>query len=878
MRLVRTRAVPRRFMTMTCLLAALLLTLSQTAAADVEEAHYNAAVNLYNAGQWQAALKKIEERETQTMPDAQRAKYLYARGLALEKGGLAAEAAQAYQTLTEKYAAAPEANRARLALVYINYAKQDYDGVIASQAKVVQTQLTPEDKKQLTLMTAEAHYAKKDWKSALTAYQAAISLGVDKKTLTAKLFEIYYQLHLMNELLQISSAGVPGIQPGLLAAMRSDAFLALNQLKEAGAEAAKVPTNDEHFPRASLILAQALIREGKVKEAGAPLQTAIAGMKNPPAPPAAYLALAECRLANGDANGAEQAARQAEAGAKSLPDAEQKKFTEQAALLQIRVAVESRNDRKISEAVRAARKYLPPEKLPELLYLRLYHLKNAAQRAEIIGSMPEDHPILRESAQDAPATLIYVAALKEEGREKEADQLLADLLKRKPNAPEALDARRELAYAALKTNDFTGARDNLKAILAAPEAPKRFDADALNELKYNYALAAFKTDEKEQALGALKQITSANATNDLAARAFVLSGQVYADNKDFRNAAGQWQKALDLNPGPAENELRDRLGRAWFAAGDIAHAKEQFEKLAERSGGPSKLTRETRETWARTMFAATNFIGAANIYGALYEAFGDTPAYAYEAAVCHERAEQWVESAKWYARSAEKKEKLPPDYAGQIEKNLARVRLKAGLGDQDMSYWLGQMGTNAPDRDFNTALATILKIARETKTGAPAQALLETAQMQYPSTNKRYFGLGALRLEALADASDQAVRQKLAVKLTQEFGACEKEMIGQDWSVTVAPAMIHYYKGESDRLSGNYAEALASYETVLFAYPYNEWPDAAAFGAGECYAALGDPATAIVKWTEITKSSEPASIKWREAAAKRIAETNQGGK
>lgn len=879
MRLVRTRRHSLVTLPIAGLLALLLLAPGRAAlAADIEESHYNVVVSLYNSGQWQAALNKIAEREKHDMPDAQRAKYIYARGLALEKGGRGAEAARAYQELAEKYASSPEANRACLALIHIDYAAGNFDGVLARQSKLAAAQLAPEEKKQLALMTAESHFAKKGWKPALAAYQSAIALGADKTALTAKLFELYYQSQMQRELLQVSGGGVPGVRPGLLAAIRAEAFLSLNQVKEAEAEAAKVARGDEYFPRASLILAQALIRAGKTREAGAPLQAAIDGMKNPPAPPSAFLALAECRLANGDAAGAAQAARQAEAGAKALSADDRKNFEEQALLLQIRAAVESKDDRKIADAVRSARPRLPPDKLPELLYLRLYHLNNSRQRAEILRSMPEDHPALRESAHDAPATLIFAAALREEGRETEARQMLSDLLQRKPKAPEALDARRELAYAALKTNGFAFARDNLKAILAEPTAKARFDADAMSELRYNYALSAFSSGEKDQALGALKQVIALNGTNELAARALALSGQIHADRNDFRNAAGDWQKALDLNPGQAGNDMRDRLGRAWFAAGDFARANEQFSKLAEQAGGAMKLPRETREAWARSMFGATNYAGAAGMYSDLFKAFPNTPAYAYEAAVCHERLEQWAEAAKWHAAAAEKKEQLPAEYAALVEKNLANARLKAGDGGSDLSYWLGQMGTNAPAGEFNSVLITLLKIVRETRPPASAHSALEAAQRQYPLTSPRYFGLGALRLEAFSSAADLAARNKLAEQLAQEFGAHEKELAGQDWSAAVAPAMIHYYRGEADRLSGNFAGALAAYETVLSAYPYNEWPDAAAFGAGECYAALGDTATARAKWDEVAKSAAAASEKWREAAKKRIAETNQGGK
>ena len=39
-----------------------------------------------------------------------------------------------------------------------------------------------------------------------------------------------------------------------------------------------------------------LVKLNKLKEAIAPLEVAVAGLKDPPAPPAAYLALAECLL------------------------------------------------------------------------------------------------------------------------------------------------------------------------------------------------------------------------------------------------------------------------------------------------------------------------------------------------------------------------------------------------------------------------------------------------------------------------------------------------------------------------------------------------------------------------------------------------------
>ena len=102
-----------------CAIALLVWCVPASRGADPEDAHYNAAVQLYNAGQWQAAIAKIDEREKQTIPDAFRPRYLYARGLALEKGGRAADAGAVYRRLIATYPTAAETDKARLALVYL---------------------------------------------------------------------------------------------------------------------------------------------------------------------------------------------------------------------------------------------------------------------------------------------------------------------------------------------------------------------------------------------------------------------------------------------------------------------------------------------------------------------------------------------------------------------------------------------------------------------------------------------------------------------------------------------------------------------------------------------------------------------------------------
>jgi hypothetical protein len=84
--------------------------------------------------------------------------------------------------------------------------------------------------------------------------------------------------------------------------------------------------------------------------------------------------------------------------------------------------------------------------------------------------------------------------------------------------------------------------------------------------------------------------------------------------------------------------------------------------------------------------------------------------------------------------------------------------------------------------------------------------------------------------------------------------------------------MIYYLKAETARRTGRVSDALAAYETVLAAYPYNEWPDAAACGAAECYVMLSDTNTAVAKFGEVAAqpTNTPASARWVQQARKRM--------
>ena len=127
-----------------CSLAASGLLLAGSAtlrAADnpaLEEAQYNVVVTLYNAGQWQKAVEKIEEREKLTLPDPMRSKYLFAKGLAYEKGEKGDLARETYKRLIEKFPAAAEVEPAKVSLLYLDYAAGKSDDVLAGYAQLDQ--------------------------------------------------------------------------------------------------------------------------------------------------------------------------------------------------------------------------------------------------------------------------------------------------------------------------------------------------------------------------------------------------------------------------------------------------------------------------------------------------------------------------------------------------------------------------------------------------------------------------------------------------------------------------------------------------------------------------------------------------------------------
>jgi len=852
---------------------------STASGADPEEAQYNVVVTLYNAGQWEAALKKITQREAQELSDPMRAKYMYARGLAMEKGEKKDDAASAYDALLKKYPDAPESMKARVALVYIRYSARDYDAVLAAIQQIKPNSISAAEQQQFAIMAGEVWSAKKETKKALEAYQQALKLGADRVSLQPKLFNIYYQLRMYGELIDLSADGIPGVPGDTVAAIRAEALLEAGKLPQAEAEARKVPVGSENLPRASFTLAQALIKQGKLADAVGPLQTAIENLKEPPVPPSAYLALAECLLAAGQTNSAGTAVEAAVAKGNSIADAEAKaSFRAGAALLNIRIASAMGDHKKLAAAVTEARPSIEAERLPELLYARLFALHALGDDAEVIRAMQADRAVFRGTKQEGKAVLLCTSSLKRAKKNEEAVALLDEFINRETNTVEALRARVDLANMALAREDYPRSVAMLGVVLGVADSAAKLGSETFAECRYNYALAAAKTGDLAGAINALESLCKDKPAPELGGAACLLLGQSYSQSDQHPKAAAAWRQAIAFGGGVDVADTRDRIARSLLAAGDSAGARSEYETLASEVGGADKMSREAYETWARALYATGDHAGAAAAYQALHTRF-KAAGYAYESAVCLEKAKQWTEAETWYVLAEKAQAELPAEYAKNLTENLNRVRFQAGTGDLGLAYWLDRLESKRSHAEFEAAVSALSRITYLVKPDTKDQAKLEAAQGEYQPDSIRYFSVGALRLHSMAVAEQAEALRLLGTLLAEALTAHEGSFTVKSWGTTVGTAMIYYYQAEGERRAGNHAEALGTFETVLAVYPYNEWPDAAACGAAECYVALGDIPTALTKLNEVVKTADAAnaaSATWVKQAEKRIKELTEG--
>ncbi len=840
-----------------------------TLAADPEEAHYNAVVSLYNTGQWQAALSKIDEREKQTLSDPLRIRYLYARGLALEKGGRKAEARAVYQRLADAYPTSSEAERARLAVLYLDYAARDFEAVLKDCGRIDAARLAEGDRRNLTLMRAEALYALKKDTEALAAFDQAVKLGADRASIAPKLFELNYRASRYADVLAVAVTNLAGMDANRVAVVRAEAFMGLNKSAEATIEADKVAAGSPDYPRACLVKAQGLIKQGRLKDALAPLQTAVKDLRDPPAPLTAYLALVECLLDSGRADEAAKTMAGAEALAAVLPDAEGKGFAAQTALLKLRLADKTGSAREIVRTVDAVQSNLPPEMLSEALYMRAYAMHRDGNWTGLTQVLASDYPRLQGTAREGPATLLFAEALARQNQTSNRIQLLEGYVARKPQEPDALRARLALANTALESGNETGARIQFKALLGAPNAAAGLGTNAWRDIARNAVALAIKTNDAADAIRIAKPLASGPAPDS---RLLIMLGQAYALNKQLPQAVAAWKQALQTETGSDATDACERLAGALFAAGDFKGAREQLQTLAAVADGEGALKRELRELWARASFNLNDFTDAAARYQVLADAFRDVPAYAYESAVASERAGRWADAVHQYAVAAKAADKLPPAYASSVEGNLARARLEAGLDDRGASIWIARLAPAVSNAIFESAVTMMGRCIATGKPDAINPSALEQAMVAYPADMPRHYSCGALLLQLLAVRGEDRPLADNAARLANDYAAHERALAPGSAGTTLAPAMIYYYRGEAARRADTPAKALPDFETVLAAYPYNEWPDAAAFGAAECYAALGDSKTARAKLDELVQAAttNSGSAVWRDRAKQRL--------
>ena len=243
-----------------------------------------------------------------------------------------------------------------------------------------------------------------------------------------------------------------------------------------------------------------------------------------------------------------------------------------------------------------------------------------------------------------------------------------------------------------------------------------------------------------------------------------------------------------------------------------------------------------------------------------------------------EKANRVADAAEWYERALQDIKKLPPDYAAVVAANAAAARFKSKTGDMGRIFWLTHLTSDERPGGFESAAAALISVTDHDKADQGTAEALAGAMKTYQPTEARYYSVGAVRLHVLAatDADKElaALSAELAVALAEHEAGLDEGSFG----ATVAPAIIHFYAGEVDRRAGRPADALGSYETVLSVYPYNEWPDAAAVRAAQCFADLGDKDTAIVKLQEVinAKTNAKASEIWQKKAKQLLTDLNKG--
>lgn len=854
-------------------------------AVDREEVQYNVVVSLFNAGKWREALTQIDKRLKEDLTDDMRARYLYARGMALEAGEDPVAARSAYAKLIETLPEAVQINDAKVAIIYIDYARDNWAGIIETYPTVTLDALEQAQQRDLALMFGQALYVRDLPDKALKAYARALELGASREPLAARLLELYARTGDHQQLLAVTAQPVAGVKEDLQWLLRSESMLALKQWDKAAAEAARVPADSDYIGAAALVHARALLQLHRGAEAAQPLATAIAKLANPP--PSAYVALAECLVEAKQPEDAKQAMADARKVVASLPDdhAEKAMLAQKLALLELHLLSESGSHKALVAAIARDRDRYPAEQLPQLLYLKLYALSELEDRDALLNSMADDYPPLQKSRFDGAATLLYFAALNEKQKADQARKLLEAYLTRDPDSEHALRARFELARLAIDAGEDDAADKLLTELTADKRAADVLGTAALSQTLYNRAVIAARQKRHDEAVAALTRLLTTNPDAELTAAAQGLLGETHLAADRPAQAAEAWQAALATGQVKDAATMHERIGKVRFNLNQPAEAAEQFAKAAELRGGESKLDVPTRRIHARAMHQAGHTVEAAARFADLADGrHDDRYNDAFEAGVLYDRAGKPEDAEKLYTLAQKHKSRLSDPYAKAVDEALASLRLRERIGDMGLDYWLSCLGEEVDDARFAPAVAALRQVAGSGRFDKDANGKLSALLADYTAKEGRHYVLAAVQLFAMWSALESSDSRKalselatLASKLAGELEANEATLTETGQAPTVAAAMIYFFLGEAQRRSGDVADALVSYETVLAVYPYNQWPDAATCGAADCFAALGDVDTAVEKFNQVIQAAAPhADAKpWREYATRRVTELDE---
>ena len=878
----------RRISRMGIIATAILAALCHAPAAkavDREEVQYNVVVSLFNAGKWREALAQIDKRLKEDLTDNMRARYLYARGMALETGEDPAAARTTYAKLIETLPEAEQVNDAKVAIIYIDYARDNWTGIIDTYATVKLDALEQAQQRDLALMFGQALYARDVPDQALTAYNRALELGASREALAARLLELYARTGDHQQLLAVTAQPVAGVKEDLQWLLRSESMLALKQWDKAAAEAARVPAESDYIGAAALVRARALLQLDRGAEAAQPLATAIAKLANPP--PSAYVALAECLVEAKQPDEAKKAMADARKVVAALPDdhADKTSLAQKLALLELHLLSDSGNHKALVAAIARDRERYPAEQLAQLLYLKLYALSELDDHDALLDSMADDYPTLQKSAFDGAATLLYFAALNERKKTDQARDVLEAYVARQPESEHALRARFELARMAIDAGEDEAADKRLSELIADKRAAEVLGPAALSQTLYNRAVIAARQQRNDEAVAALTQLLATKPDADLTSTALVLLGETHLAADRPAQAAEAWEAALATGQVKDPATMHERIGKVRFNLKQPVEAAEQFTKAAELRGGESKLDVATRRIHARALHQAGHTAEAAARFADLADGrHDDRYNDAFEAAVLYDRAGKPQDAEKLYTLAQKNKSRLSEAYAQAVDETLASLRLREKLGDLGLDYWLSCLGGDVDDARFAPAAAALRQIAAGHRFDKDANKALAVRAAAYTAKQARHYDLAAVQLLALWSEVEVSDSRKtlnelstLAEKLGAQLEDNEAALIEAGQAPTVAAAMIYFFLGEAQRREGNIADALVSYETVLAVYPYNQWPDAATCGAADCFAALGDIDTAIAKFDQVIQAAapHPDAKPWREYATRRVTELNE---